>query len=1155
MLSEFNSNEAIGSAMEEAEKSANNWAGSLNKVKNSWDSLVNEFINSDNAISILQSVNTILQNLRDSAASGALRTLGNSVASLLEIISKLTNKIGTLPTLLAGLGVINSLRGKGVLGGEAFKQANGSLLAYIKNLDVAKVKTMLLQAATRAFAEAALMIAISKATEAINNFIHAEEQGIEAARELRETTLENIRSYNSEASESKELLSSYVELASTTSNLADEKKKLLDIQDKVNESISEQTEKTDLLNKSLSENIKLMQDQRRREAEKVVEEIQGQYDSIRQAQSASYEAMYTFGDKEVGKAVSEIEIATGMRISGTLSEQSAQLEKMLALYRDIDGYNHSYYNTLVSGKQVIDDQLADWETIVKTYDEARKTISELSISEETQRSFDDLINKAGELYRELNGEGSAEHKLIAFQELSNIKAELYDIAGNNSELRNLIETTFEAFDNGSSSAIKSIGDLRSAWLETLDDMQKGSLKNISTMVSALQDLSENKGIAANTFWSLVEFDTEGLLNGAKLVGDKFYITQENMIKLKDQYVNKQIESIASTNAEIAQQKKLYDEQVKSYELQIAEMELRKTNVTSPDEYNNLVKNLEIAKQNAKAYGDEWERNNWLIQYLNQSLGNTIDRTKQLQAQQKKLNEEVTKLNKELDARLKAQEYVIDNIISGHEEELAAINEEKQALQDELDALNEQKSALDELIKNYETVNSLVQNTVQKEIDSLEEQKKAIEDTYKKRIDALKSENEQREDALEYAQKLANLENARNNKRYVYDETRGWRYESVKEDVQNAENDLKSFETSQAIKDLEKQRDEETATIDKVIKSREEYAKLWKEISEEIKTEEDELLAQEILGADWRQKIADGDIDVMNKFRTEYRNHNAALKTLTNTEIKLKEEAIKAKDAEVKAKQEQIDSWKKYKTEVQKAVSEAKSKQEEYMKYLDDVKLSESSTLADRTANFETFKNNVNGMMDAIGEKQNIIEQVTASLDQISGGDYQINFDVWGLDNLREARDILDDMAIKSMEVITSQEMVNRVLGGEMSLTDAVKAMREGKIRGYSSGGVVDSTGIAMLHGRKNAPELILNAKDTAKIYNLIHNTPNLMAAAMDEARNLAGFKLNNSTNNSSVAIGAINVYANNPNELTRNLDKELDQYFRTKLTQSYTGRQ
>ena len=174
---------------------------------------------------------------------------------------------------------------------------------------------------------------------------------------------------------------------------------------------------------------------------------------------------------------------------------------------------------------------------------------------------------------------------------------------------------------------------------------------------------------------------------------------------------------------------------------------------------------------------------------------------------------------------------------------------------------------------------------------------------------------------------------------------------------------------------------------------------------------------------------------------------------------------------------------------------------------------------------------------------------------MSGGDYDINFFVSGLDNLREARDILDDMAIKSMEVITSQEMVERVLGGEMSLTDAVKAMREGKIRGYSSGGVVDETGIAMLHGRKNAPELILNARDSAKLYSLIHNTPNLIANTMLEANKLAGFKLNNNNNNSGVSIGAINVYANNPRELTRNLDKEFDQYFRNKLTESYTGKQ
>lgn len=1041
--------------------------------------------------------------------------------------------------------------------GDAVQKASGSLKNYISGLDVAKLKTIALRTATVAF-EAALTLgvtfAITKLLEALDKFSHAEEQAAENEKKMRQETVDSIRAYNDEAKESQTLSNSYVELVSTTSDLTTEKEKLLEIQEKINKGIDDQTDKVDLLNKSLSENIELTAKQRLEEAQNVISENQATYESIVEGERASYSAMQTYGDKDVAKAISEVEAATGKRISGTLSEQSEQLEEILKLYHDISDYNKQYYNDVEKGKQAIDAQLSDWNEIKETVDAARRTVQELTIAPEMQKDFDGLVDKAKQLYDELNGADSASQEFLISEKLKDVKSELYDLVDGNTELTQIADNLFSSFDKGVESILGDAGDLKEAWLNTFDDMQKGSLKNISTMVSALQDLSEGKGIAANTFWQLVEFDNDGLLNGAKLVGDKFIVTQENMIELKDKYIKKQIDELQNTQASVKLERDRYEQEVKRYELELESLKVKNVSQNS-DEYKKVLNNLTKAKEDAKAFGDEWERNNWLIQYLNQSLGNTIDRTKQLQAQQKKLNEEVTRLNKELDARLKAQEYVIDNIISGHEEELAAINEEKQTLQDELDALNEQKSTLDELIKNYETVNSLVQNTVQKEIDSLEEQKKAIEDTYKKRIDALKSENEQREDALEYAQKLANLENARNNKRYVYDETRGWRYESVKEDVQNAENDLKSFETSQAIKDLEKQRDEETATIDKVIKSREEYAKLWKEISEEIKTEEDELLAQEILGADWRQKIADGDIDVMNKFRTEYRNHNAALKTLTNTEIKLKEEAIKAKDAEVKAKQEQIDSWKKYKTEVQKAVSEAKSKQEEYMKYLDDVKLSESSTLADRTANFETFKNSVNGMMDAIGEKQNIIEQVTASLDQISGGDYQINFDVWGLDNLREARDILNDMAIKSMEVITSQEMVNRVLGGEMSLTDAVKAMREGKIRGYSSGGVVDSTGIAMLHGRKNAPELILNAKDTAKIYNLIHNTPNLMAAAMDEARNLAGFKLNNSTNNSSVAIGAINVYANNPSELTRNLDKELDQYFRTKLTQSYTGRQ
>lgn len=1034
--------------------------------------------------------------------------------------------------------------------GDAVQKASGSLKGYILGLDVAKLKTIALRAATVAF-EAALTLgvtfAITKLLEALDKFSHAEEQAVENEKKMRQETVGSIRAYNDEAKESQTLSNSYVELVSTTSDLTTEKEKLLEIQEKINKGIGDQTDKVDLLNKSLSENIELTAKQRLEEAQNVISENQATYESIVEGERASYSAMQTYGDKDVAKAISEVEAATGKRISGTLSEQSEQLEEILKLYHDVSDYNKQYYNDVEKGKQAIDAQLSDWDEIKETVDAARRTVRELTIAPEMQKDFDGLVDKAKQLYDELNGANSGSQEFLISEKLKDVKSELYDLVDGNTELTQIADNLFSSFDKGVESILGDAGDLKAAWLNTFDDMQKGSLKNISTMVSALQDLSEGKGIATNTFWQLVEFDNDGLLNGAKLVGDKFIVTQENMIELKDKYIKKQIDELQNTQASVKLERDRYEQEAKRYELELESLKVKNVSQNS-DEYKKVLNNLTEAKEDAKAFGDEWERNNWLIQYLNQSLGNTIDRTKQLQAQQKKLNEEVTKLNKELDARLKAQEYVIDNIISGHEEELAAINEEKQALQDELDALNEQKSTLDELIKNYETVNSLVQNTVQKEIDSLEEQKKAIEDTYKKRIDALKSENEQREDALEYAQKLANLENARNNKRYVYDETRGWRYESVKEDVQNAENDLRSFETSQAIKDLEKQRDEETATIDETIKSREEYANLWKEISNEIKTEEDELLAEEILGADWRQKIADGDINVMNKFRTEYRNHNAALKTLTNTEIKLKEEAIKAKDAEVKAKQEQIEVWKKYKTEVQKTADAIKATNEDYMKYLDSVSLSEQSTYADRQANLQNFASSYSSCVSQIKSYQQELDNMNVGLyiDTNIGevADEMANF----IDTYRDA---IEAMQKALDESETGYGVVNSAWDAMLA-----KAANEMRKRGYSQGGVVDYTGVAMLHGRKNAPEIIFNAKDSAKLYDLVHNTPNLMANVAAEAQKIFKLSLgnNSNTNNSSVAIGAINVYANNPSELTRNLDKQLDQYFRTKLTQSYTGK-
>lgn len=80
MLELYNSNLADGSAYREAEKSANNFSGSLNKLRNTWTDTVDNILNSD-----------------------TLTTGVNVLNDLLDMVNKLTDALGGLGTVgLAG---------------------------------------------------------------------------------------------------------------------------------------------------------------------------------------------------------------------------------------------------------------------------------------------------------------------------------------------------------------------------------------------------------------------------------------------------------------------------------------------------------------------------------------------------------------------------------------------------------------------------------------------------------------------------------------------------------------------------------------------------------------------------------------------------------------------------------------------------------------------------------------------------------------------------------------------------------------------------------------------------------------------------------------------------------------------------------------------
>lgn len=94
MLSDYQG--ATGSALQEAEKSANSWEGKLNRLSNTWTDFVNNFIDSDLAKTVLD--------------------IGNAFAQSADLITGFSDSVGALPLLAGTLaGVLSAKSDFGIL--------------------------------------------------------------------------------------------------------------------------------------------------------------------------------------------------------------------------------------------------------------------------------------------------------------------------------------------------------------------------------------------------------------------------------------------------------------------------------------------------------------------------------------------------------------------------------------------------------------------------------------------------------------------------------------------------------------------------------------------------------------------------------------------------------------------------------------------------------------------------------------------------------------------------------------------------------------------------------------------------------------------------------------------------------------------------------
>ncbi len=100
MLQDYS--DGTGSAAIEAEKSANNWEGSVNKLSNAFTGLVQNFANSDEIISVT-----------------------NLLTDLVSTIDNVTEAVGPLASILGGFGIVQGIKG----GGKSSMQSH-SFLTY-----------------------------------------------------------------------------------------------------------------------------------------------------------------------------------------------------------------------------------------------------------------------------------------------------------------------------------------------------------------------------------------------------------------------------------------------------------------------------------------------------------------------------------------------------------------------------------------------------------------------------------------------------------------------------------------------------------------------------------------------------------------------------------------------------------------------------------------------------------------------------------------------------------------------------------------------------------------------------------------------------------------------------------------------------------------
>lgn len=385
----------------------------------------------------------------------------------------------------------------------------------------------------------------------------------------------------------------------------------------------------------------------------------------------------------------------------------------------------------------------------------------------------------------------------------------------------------------------------------------------------------------------------------------------------------------------------------------------------------------------------------------------------------------------------------------------------------LDQLDREKQELESIREEYEKQQSDYETIVSTVTDFIQEQ-----------IDALNKENEELNRQLNLQKAIEAVERARSQRtNRIYREGVGFVWEADNEAVKDAEEELDDLEREYALQDR--------------IDALEAYKKAWQDTIDIYEDNINREIVASKLGADWEQYLLDMRTDYLDDFASEY----------ADIRNQLDEEFEGSVASQIAAVDEMSNAWNSMYDEINNELNS-------YVDLNEYIAEFEKMSYEERLAALAEFKTSSIANLQAIRDAAAAASRELASIGSVNPGGYAVSQPSMDYSSLSSAeQNIISSMKDYSEKwwSATSDEEKKNLHDSNKLLANALESygtkleyeeasgiwyvIKNGqRFRAYASGGLSTEQGLAMLHGSRSEPEVILNNSDASKLWQFVQSS-------------------------------------------------------------------